>query len=199
MAWQMTGQWLEACSCKMICPCNMGPAEPTRGWCSAALVLDIERGNADGVDLGGTRVALGAELPGDFFGGIDKACLYIDERASPEQRRALEAILTGKQGGVWGPVASMIKEWLPTETARIELETGERPSATIGGVGQLTMERIKTEDGKQAKLVNAPVAAAFGTDTIELARADGSRWNDPKLRQWESGGYGGVIPFSLSG
>lgn len=199
MAWQMTGQWLEACSCKMICPCNMGPAEPTQGWCSAALVLDIERGNADGVDLSGAKAALAIELPGDFFGGIDKARLYIDEAASSDQRQALEAILTGKQGGVWGPVASMIKEWLPTQTTSIQLETGDRPSATIGQVGQVTMERVKTEAGQQAKLVNAPVAAAFGTDTIELARADGSRWSDPDQRSWESGGYGGVIPFSLSG
>jgi hypothetical protein len=30
MAWHMTGQLIEACSCKAACPCVLGPAEPTK-------------------------------------------------------------------------------------------------------------------------------------------------------------------------
>ena len=198
MAWSMTGQWLELCSCQMLCPCLLGPAEPTQGWCSAALLLHIQQGSSDGVDLSGTKAAWAIELPGDFLSGIDKARLVIDETTSPDQRRELEAILTGKKGGPWEAIASMVTQWLPTQTAPIKIEVGEQPSATVGQLGQVMLQRIKTEAGQQAKLVDAPVAAAFGTDTIELARSDGSRWNDPDQRPWESGGYGGVTPFSLS-
>ncbi len=198
MAWSMTGQWLEMCSCKMVCPCTLGPAEPDQGWCSVALLMNIQQGSSDGVDLSGTKAALLLELPGDFVSGIDKARVYTDETASPDQRRELEAILTGKKGGVWEPIGSMIKQWLPMQTARIEIDAGEQPSATIGQVGQVTMERIKTEAGRQAKLVDAPVEAAFGTETVELAYANSSRWNDPDQRPWEGGGYGGVVAFSLS-
>jgi len=54
MAWRMTGRWLETCSCKMICRCTMGPAEPDQGWCSAAILVDIQQGESEGVSLGNT-------------------------------------------------------------------------------------------------------------------------------------------------
>ena len=76
MSWKLTGEMYEACSCKMICPCTVGPAEPDQDWCSVAQVVQVASGESDGVDLSGARVALGLELPGDFFSGIDKARLY---------------------------------------------------------------------------------------------------------------------------
>jgi hypothetical protein len=150
------------------------------------------------VDLSGVKAALAFDLPGDFFGGIDVARLYIDESTSADQRRELEAIFTGKKGGVWENLGAAISKWLPVQVTRIDIEAGDKPSFKVGGVGQGTFERVKTEDGKQAKLLNAPVVAAFQIDTIELARADGSRWSDPDLRQWESLGFGAIEPFSWS-
>jgi len=62
MAWQLPGRSMELCSCKMLCPCWLGPeGVPDQGWCGGALGFDIERGSSDGVDLSGTRVALAAE------------------------------------------------------------------------------------------------------------------------------------------
>lgn len=87
MAWQLSGQWLEACSCKMVCPCAFGPAEPDQGWCSAAMGIDIQHGQCDGVNLSGIKVALALDLPGDFVSGNAVVRLYIDEAASAEQRR----------------------------------------------------------------------------------------------------------------
>jgi hypothetical protein len=54
MAWQLTGQIHEACSCKLLCPCWLGPEiEPDQGWCGGMILFDIEQGHADGVDLSG--------------------------------------------------------------------------------------------------------------------------------------------------
>ena len=47
MAWQLSGQLIEACSCKSACPCVLGPAEPDQGWCSGALTFSIEKGQAE--------------------------------------------------------------------------------------------------------------------------------------------------------
>lgn len=195
MGWELSGRWIEVCSCKMCCPCNFGPAEPTQGWCSGSLVIEVERGNADGTDLSGARLALSMELPGDFMGGIDRARLYLDESLSEKQRSALEAIFLGKKGGVWEPMQAAIKEWVPSQVARIEVSTEERPSFKVGNVGQGTFERMKTEDGRQAKMIDAPLTGAFQISTQELAMAT-ARWSDPALRQWESGGYAAVVPFS---
>ena len=198
MAWQIEGTTVEACSCKMVCRCTLGPAEPDQGWCSAAQVMRIEQGSSDGVDLSGAKAALAFQLPGDFFGGIDVARLYVDEGASEKQRRELEAIFTGERGGVWATMKDAMGKWLPTKVVRIEVESGEKPSFMVGDVGVGTFERLKTEAGKQAKLVDAPVMAAFEVDMVELARADGSRWSDPEMRRWESLGFGGVDYFNWS-
>lgn len=102
MAWHMTGQMLEACSCKMLCPCALGPAEPDQGWCAGALVFDIQRGQADGVSLDRSTVVLVVNMPGDFLGGNGTARLYVDEAASAAQRQEVRSALQGATRGTLG-------------------------------------------------------------------------------------------------
>ncbi len=92
MAWQLTGRWLESCSCKMMCRCVFGPAEPDQGWCSGSFAFDIERGTSDGVDLGGTRAMLLLDFPKDFISG-DGVVLEI--RSLEPTETTLELILSG--------------------------------------------------------------------------------------------------------
>src|SRR5215475_6130833 len=91
MAWNMTANMIEFCSCKALCPCWLGPdTEPDQGWCSGALVFEIKQGAVDGLDVSGCKAALAAEWPGNFFGGRGTARLYIDAKASEKQRGVLE-------------------------------------------------------------------------------------------------------------
>ncbi len=197
MAWTMRGRWYETCSCKMVCRCNFGPAEPDQEWCSGLLTFDVQEGESGGVDLGGTKVALRADLPGDFLGGIDVAQLYLDEGVSGEQREELEAIFQGKRGGVWEGIDGMIGRWLPTETAAVEVNDGDEPSVRVGDVAQFSFSRMKTEDGQQTVVTGAPIAAGFAVDTMELATSSG-RVSGGELREWETLGYGAVVPFDWS-
>lgn len=196
MAWNLGGRWLEVCSCKMYCRCNLGPAEPDQGWCSGSIVFAIENGSSDGIDLSGSKVALSFQLPGDFLGGIDLARLYLDEGASDDQRRELEAIFTGKKGGVWEALGAGIKEWLPAQTAKIDVDTGDTPSFRVGDFGLGKLERMKDPNGKQAVVVNAPLGAAFDVEKQELVMGTGTSWSDPDLRPWKSLGYAAVVAFS---
>jgi hypothetical protein len=197
MAWRLTGDWYEVCSCKMFCPCNIGtPAEPDRGWCSAGIVLDIQQGSSDGVELGGTRAALALDFPGDFWLGNGTGRIYVDSAASPEQRRELEAILGGQRGGAWEAAKGVLTKVLPTQATKIDVQGGESPSARVGTVAELRWQRVKTPDGRQTRLENGAALAAFGIPaSMDVARSDGSRWADPELRQWESGGTGGIVRF----
>jgi hypothetical protein len=197
MAWRVTGQMHELCSCKFLCPCWFGPAEPDQGWCSGALVFDVQRGNADGLDLGGRRVVLAADWPGDFWAGDGTARLYIDERATPEQRRALEAIFGGQQGGPMGVVSGVISKWLPAQSAPIEVNWGDTTTATVGKVGQLTSQRLKNEAGQPASMQGAAAMAAFQLERLEMARTAGSHWADPQMRRWDADS-GTTGPFDWS-
>ena len=198
MSWQLKGTWVEACSCKMNCRCILGPTEPDQGWCNGAWVLQIDRGNSDGLDLSGVNVAIHVQLPGDFVSGVEAARLYLDEATTPDQRRELEAIFTGDKGGVWENLQAFIGKWLPPMVTTIKIDAGDPPSYAIGDFGIGKFERLKTESGKQAKVIDPPVPALLGIATMELARADGSSWSDPEMRQWQSLGYGVVAPFNWS-
>ena len=198
MPWQLNGQIIETCSCKMICPCIFGPAEPDQGWCAGAMTFDIQQGNSDGVSLAGTAVALAFDLPGDFFGGNGTARLYIGDSANSDQRRELEAIFTGQKGGAFSALHAMITKMLPPQTTSISVSGGDSPSAKVGNVGQISLQRVKTESGRQATVNDAPLLEAFGMASEDLARGDGSRWSDPDMRSWSSGGTGGIGGFRLS-
>jgi len=198
MAWNLTGQMIEACSCKMLCPCNFGPAEPDQGWCSAALAFDVQQGSSDGVDLAGCKVALAADLPGDYFTGNATARLYLDSAATEEQRGALEAIFTGKRGGNWEAFnAAAVSKWLSPKTASISVASGDNPAVSVGDVGKLTLQPVKTQSGKPARLLNGPLGELFG-ESEDIAFSTGSQWSDPDMRAWKAGGSGGIIQFSWS-
>ncbi|MGH7318459.1 MAG: DUF1326 domain-containing protein [Candidatus Rokuibacteriota bacterium] len=198
MAWEMKMTSVEVCSCASVCPCSFGPAKPDQGWCSGTTAFLVEKGHSDGVDLGGARWAFAFELPGDFLGGIDKARLYLDEALSEEQRRELQAIITGKRGGVPEGLNAAVKEWLEPRIAPISIEVGDKPSFSIGSYGSVTLERIMTEDGKQTQVIDAPIAAGFGWPVMNVGVGSGG-WNDPDLRTWETLGAGNCSPITWSG
>lgn len=199
MGWSVGGRSLELCSCRMLCPCWLGPdGEPDQGWCGGSFAFDIEEGAADGVQLSGTKVALIAEWPGNFFAGDGKARLYIDEGAGGEQRDALEAIFSGKRGGHLEPLfGAVISEWLPAQTARIDITWGERPSLSVGNIAQATLEPIKDPAGQPTKVQGAAAQAGFQIESMDLASSKGSRFADPDLRAWD-GDSGTLHTFAWS-
>jgi len=156
----------------------------------------IEQGESDGVSLGGRRVVWLIDLPKDFASGNGTGRIYIDDAADARQSQELEAIFTGKKGGPGGVLGSLVTKWLPTQTAAITVSGDENPSITVGAVGNVKLQRIRDEAGRATTLLNAPVLSAIQVDRADLARGDGSRFADPEMRRWESGGHGSVSPFS---
>jgi hypothetical protein len=161
--WQISGQSMELCSCKMLCPCWLGPeGQPDEGWCAAVFGFDVQQGDSDGLDLGGTTVVLAADWPGNFFDGGGKARLYIDDAASADQSRELEAIFSGKKGGhlegLWGVV---FEEWLPTKVTQVEIAWGKTPSVTVTDFGQGTLQPLTNGAGQATKVTGAVTQAGL--------------------------------------
>ena len=199
MAWQLSGRSMELCNCKMLCPCWLGPeGQPDQGWCGGAFAFDIQRGSSDSVDLGGTKVALSFVWPGNFFGGNGTARCYIGDDAKPEQRRELEAIFTGKKGGLLAPLwGAVVSNWLPTEATRIEIGWGDSPSLSVGNVAQAKLTPLKDQAGRPTRVEGAAAQAAFQLASMDLASSKGSQWSDPKLREWQ-GDSGTLHQFNWS-
>src|SRR5215210_7952353 len=101
--WHISGTYLEACNCDVICPCRRiggrSGGRSTYGVCEGALSWAIERGHVDEVDMGGLAAVLACRYDDDEPGSPWDFFLYLDERGDERQRAALEAILTGAWGG----------------------------------------------------------------------------------------------------
>src|SRR5262245_25937162 len=120
MAWRLSGQFIESCSCNMLCPCWFGVPDVAiqdQGWCATAAAVRVREGNADGVDLGGQTVVIAFDFPDLIFQGGGTGRLYFDERASDGQRQALEAIFSGQRGGPMEALSALLATWLPSRTA----------------------------------------------------------------------------------
>lgn len=199
MGWKISGRSIELCSCKMLCPCWLGAdGEPDRGWCAGVFAFDIREGESDGVKLDGTHAAFTGEWPGNFFGGNGTLRVYIDESATSEQRRELEAIFSGKKGGhLEGLLGAVITKRLPAQVSKIEIQWGDTPSLTIGTVGRAKLQPIKDAAGRPTKVQGAAAQAGFQIDSMDLASSKGSSWSDPDMRAWE-GDSGTLHHFSWS-
>jgi len=101
--WSLQGTYLEACNCDAICPCRRiggrSGGRSTHGICLGALSWRITSGCAGAVELAGLGVVLASRYSDDEPGSPWSYHLYLDERASDSQQRALGAIFTGSLGG----------------------------------------------------------------------------------------------------
>ena len=197
MAWQMVGSYYGPCSCKVSCPCELGELEADRGWCSGALVFTIDRGNIDGLDIGGISVALNGEWPSGMLSGNGTARLYFDPTTSADKRAALEQVIGGKRGGVFEPIGTLITNVLPSKEARISVQKGaDETRITVGDFAELVVKPLRGATGELTRLLHG--AAAFRDDII-LAKGSGSHWRDPEMREWESGGHAEQADIDWSG
>ena len=103
MSWWIRGTYFESCNCDAICPCRRVDGVPggrsTHGVCMGVLSWLVEEGAAAGTDLAGLPVALALRYSDDELGSPWTWILYLEARASAEQRAALEDIFSGRRGG----------------------------------------------------------------------------------------------------
>jgi hypothetical protein len=188
MAWNITAEFIETCSCNMLCPCWYGVRElmvMDQVWCASTWVLRVRRGDSDSVNLGGRTLVIALDFPGPtLYDGNGTARLYIDAGASADQRRELEAIFQGAKGGPMAIVAGLVTRWLPTQTAPINIQEQDGTlTATVAGFGQVHSQRLTNEAGQPTTMQNTGFTTAlqFDNQAAQLAPSHGTRWSDPDM------------------
>ncbi len=109
MAWRMTGQLHELCSCNMWCPCWLGPEiEPDQGWCGGAILLDIEQGVSDGVNLDGCKAVWLGDWPANFWAELrDFSSPGVPSALAAPYRFECESLPTTRLPGVTYPCSTI--------------------------------------------------------------------------------------------
>ena len=196
-AWWLHGDYLENCNCEVLCPCLLGPrnarggamARPTEGHCDVPIVFHVGEGASGSTSLSGTHVALAVYTPGAMGDGNWRAGLYLDARASAEQRSALERIFRGDAGGPMGRVTALVGEWLPTRVAPIEFgKEGRRRWARIPDVLDVEIEGVEgREAGTESWIDNV---RHFVSRRLAAARATRGSYRDHGMT-WNNAGRNG--------
>jgi hypothetical protein len=178
---RISGQLEEACSCNAACPCWFNSL-PSRMNCGGAQVLFIEKGNYGKTKLDGLALAHFGQSPDgqtmmESFGKWNFSYLYIDEKATPEQRAALEII--GKTVLPFASSANTKIQYVPiTRTI-----AGKENKINVGEYGAFTGHLIEGGLGGHPKIVNPPGADPLHHEYLQgqatqLAYSDaGQEWN----------------------
>jgi len=181
-SWKMSGELEEACSCDAACPCWFG-SKPTKMNCSGGFVVFIDKGNYGNVRLDGLGAAfIGASKDGttmmESIGDWNFMTMYIDEKANPEQRKALLAIMQQTSPPAAPPERTTIK-YVPI-TRKIQ---GNEHIVTIGGAGGFSAHLMPGGMGGAPKIVNPPGADPIhkeyeqGQTTRQTYTDSGQKWD----------------------
>ena len=144
MSWSLTGNYVETCSCELMCPCNMSfDHGATYDFCRVTLVFDIREGDIDGTDVAGMKIAAIADTPKVMTDGNWRLGVFVDEQASDEQMDKLVKVFTGQLGGPMAGLAPLVGEVLGVERARIDVQDdGLRHSVRVGDSIDFEIEDI---------------------------------------------------------
>jgi hypothetical protein len=144
MAWNLKGNYVETCSCELMCPCNLSfDHGATYDYCRVVLAFDITEGEVEGTDIAGLRVALIADTPKVMTEGNWKLGVFIDDQASEEQGEKLVQVFSGQLGGPMAGLAPLVGEILGVERASIDIQDdGVRHSVRIGDGVDFEIEDI---------------------------------------------------------
>jgi hypothetical protein len=123
-AWHVKGQYYETCSCDFVCPCILGQmaVRPTKGSCTFAMAMQIERGSYGTVSLDGLGFIVLGLTPEAMGKGNWSVGLVIDERAAADQRDAITAIASGAAGGPMAALSALIGKFLGAASAPIRFD-----------------------------------------------------------------------------
>ncbi|UWQ31215.1 DUF1326 domain-containing protein [Leisingera sp. M527] len=176
--WAIHGQEIGNCNCNPGCPCQFSQL-PTDGTCEAMLTYRIDKGHYGSVQLDGLYAAVIYKWPGAVHEGNGQMQMIIDERATADQRAALEAIMTGEDTDEFATMFYVFSLTSPTkhETlhAAISLdydrETGTG-SARVGDYAETKVQPIANIVSGDPHFIS--IALPKGFEFTEAAMASGS-------------------------
>lgn len=143
-AWNLSATVAESCSCTISCPCNFG-GTPNRMPCEGNRMISIDSGRYGDVDLAGVQFLV-------TFTMSTWSKIYVSDRVTPAQEKAVEALLPLAFAGFHKGMLSFSKVPITMDVtdARVRFSTPE---------SSVDMEVVRGYNGQAIKILNLPGAA----------------------------------------
>ena len=126
MSYDLSGDFVEACDCSVICPCWLEEV-PDDGHCTGLFAWSLAAGSRiEGVDVGGLAVVAVSVHSSTRRNGRTSTVLYIDERADRAQHDRLADAFAGRLDGPLAGLAEVSGDVVGARPARIELDPVRR-------------------------------------------------------------------------
>lgn len=142
--WSFEADFLQGCNCDYGCPCEF-EAPPTSGHCEGLGVWKINKGKYGKVSLSGLGLAFAARWPQAIHKGNGTAVVFVDSKASAEQREALLKIAGGEAGGMpFEIIVKTFSKFLPPMFVPFKFQIKKKDSsAKVGNFLEIVHEPIK--------------------------------------------------------
>jgi hypothetical protein len=169
--WQVKGVYNEACAAEGHCPYYFG--RDKEGGCRYFMVFRIQEGTVNDVDLSGTTVVYLGDLPHSTYAEVmekgSEGAIYINDTATPEQRKVLEILAVNALGG------AIMKKVLGIQYVTMGIEETENSLHVTIPSGEMKMELTKSHDGNPVRLEN--VTLPF-LSNVKAAHTPFWNWSD---------------------
>ena len=185
-AWEIRGEYMEACSCDFLCPCitKNSTTPATYEYCKVALAFEVESGRYGAVSLAGVRFVLFAQSRAIMSEGDWAAGLVVDSAASDEQTEAVAEIASGRVGGPPAHLLPLITDFRGVERHPIHFErSGHAYQVKIEGLLDQSIVGVESVSAPGECIVvdnvGHPVAKRLNLATAvrNVIRAFGIEWS----------------------
>ena len=148
MSWWAKGLLFENCNCQLVCPGHMHFDQLcTHERCVGYWAIRVDEGQYEQVPLAGLKALIAFDSPQRMISGDWTEVVIVDDAASPEQRDAMERLLTGRIGGPWETLAKFVARRLETRYLPIEFsEEAGTKKARIAGLLETAISQIRGRD-----------------------------------------------------
>ena len=196
-SYHLKGANLGGCSCDWGCPCNFEVA-PSRGFCDGEYVWYVEQGRYGDTSLDGLSFGIFLHSPAAIHLGNLTAAAVVDERASEQQRQAIEAMVTNAPP--FNVFMDLTSNFLGFRYAPIEVHLdGINSKVTIPGIYDLQLAPMTNPVTGEVELATLMKPTGFTSQQSELCATSMHRFSVPGLSYEYPGRHGEFAPYEYKG